>query len=63
MVKYEYRGSLRKILRCCDKCDKDQVRCLGTYIDKVKYKWFNLRRRDLNTPAQWHCAEIFRAGF
>jgi hypothetical protein len=28
----------RKILRCCD---KDQVRSLGTYIDKVKHKWFN----------------------
>jgi len=27
-----------KILRCCDKY---QVRSLGTYVDEVKYEWFN----------------------
>jgi hypothetical protein len=28
----------RKILRCTN---KDEIRILGKYLDKVKYKWFN----------------------
>jgi hypothetical protein len=28
----------RKILRCTN---KDQIRTLGKYLDKVKFKWLN----------------------
>ena len=28
----------RKIVRCTN---KDQIRNVGSYLDKVKYKWFN----------------------
>ena len=35
----------RKILRCSN---KDQLRNLGRYFDKINYKWFNKTKVTLN---------------